>query len=198
MAIIVIPSRIEEKIRDLFDTDQEVAAWFLAEKRGRALVVHTIENGPPGQEGNVSPLQMIPEKTLQMVKRQRDRYELLSRHLHTRSYGSTILPFDPYWTITVNDGQFSPGQIVDGKFYVSRKYAPGQDGGDSLALERLVDFGRAREVDLSRTLFIHPSYGQEGKPMHRDLVDIRGYEYDPSQRFRVKDIPISIGPISRR
>ena len=190
MAIVVIPSRIEEKIRTLFDTDQEVAAWFLAERRGRVLSVRTLEHSLPGLDNSVSPLQMIPDETLQKVKREKDTYELLSGHLHTRSYRSTIQPFDPYWTVTVDDGHFSPGQVVDGKFYVSRKILPGGKGGDSRVLEALMGWGKANGIQLTKTLFIHPAYGSEKRIMRPDLLSIHGYEFDPSHRFRVKDVPI--------
>ena len=47
-------------------------------------------------------------------------------------------------------------------------------------------------LKLKKTIFVHPAYGTEGKLMSRDLVAITCYEYDQSQKFGIKELPLIV------
>jgi len=191
MTFIEIPPEIEQKLKIIFDTNYEIAVWFLAHHKENKLRIEKFLHSPLGHKMHVSPLSVSIDECVNFVK-DHTEYELISGHLHSRAYGNIIKPFDPYWTITVKEGNFFPGDIIDGRFYVSKKYIAGQEGGDSHGIARLAEFGIARGINLTKTLFVHPRYGSEGKEMCPDLVDIHAYEVAPSQRFKVNELSVIV------
>ncbi|MFH1276093.1 MAG: hypothetical protein ABIH82_03200 [Candidatus Woesearchaeota archaeon] len=192
MHCIELPLKIGQHIKTLFNTDYEVAIWFLAQKVDEKLKVKRMIHSPPDREKNVSPLNISLQELEELVQitKQDSAYELITGHMHSRTYGRQIEIFDPYWTVTVNDGDFSPGQIVDGRFYVSKKYQIGQQGGDSHSLRGLVEFGKAKGIPLTKHIFVHPKYGSEGNMMTPELVNIDAYELDQTQRFGVRELSV--------
>ena len=188
MSLIIIPSALEREIKQTFDTNYEVGCFFLAVKEPDALVI-TEHLFVPFSESSVSPLflNQVPDSFL---KAPEDRYELLTGHMHARKYGEQIEKFDPYWTIGQNPLLYTPGDIVDGKFYVTKKAL---SQGDSDGLKRWCEyFKQTRSKVVDKTIFIHPHYGSEGTLMTPELVAITTYHYDPTLPFNIKEIPITI------
>lgn len=174
-------------LQDAFDTDDEYCLALLVRKEGDRLV--TVQFNLSLGEINSTSMQDVMAHYIPRSREEPHIYEVIPGHAHSRAYGHTIEPFDPYWTIAQAEG-LVPGSIVDGKFYVTKKL---DNGGDSKAFEGLcTSFGRVTKVNINRTLFVHPRYGSEGNPMTRELVQLTAYGFAPASRFKVREIPIEI------
>lgn len=191
MEKVEISQELEDTIKQLFNTDVELGGYFLAEKENGVL---RIINGKLSEHKDLSAsVNYLPREYVDLVRAEPDRYEILSAHFHSRSYGKMIEEYDPYWTITQDDGNFRPGQKVDGKFYVSRQdYRwKGKSIGDSDVVEFLAQqLKQNNGLDVRKALFIHPKHFTEGTQMNPDKVAITCYEHDPNARFRVNEVPV--------
>lgn len=192
MARIIIPGTLEDEIKRVFDNNNEVGCYFLAEADGDALHVglhHFISSEPNSFDAKF--VAAAPEDFLARVKENPARYALLPGHMHSRKYGDRIEIFDPYFTLPNETPGHSPGDIVEGKFFVSRK--PGR-AGDVGAVRKWAEYFQiVHGISVPHTVFVHPAYGSEGDTIRPDLVQIAAYELDPAMRFGVRDVPIEIG-----
>lgn len=110
--------------------------------------------------------------------------------MHSRKYGERIEIFDPYFTLPNETLGHSPGDIVNGEFFVSRK---SRRAGDVGAVKKWAEyFKTVHGISVPYTLFVHPTYGSEGDAMRPDIVAIAAYTLDPSARFGVRDVPVEI------
>jgi hypothetical protein len=188
MTSIIIPAALEQAIKENFDTNYEVGCFFLAAREIDSLVIRE-HLFIPFSENNVSAsfLNNIPPHFLSAPE---EEYEIVTGHMHSRKYGDQIESFDPYWTIPQNSSLYQPGEIVDGKFFVTRKE---RAQGDSGALKHWTEyFKTTRFKEVDKTLFIHPHYGSEGRQMTPDLVSITAYRYAANLPFNVEELHIMI------
>jgi len=181
-----IHSEVLEVVRSRFDSTLELAGWFLAQN---GLVMQT--DLTVGEENNISPLSVrIPSDFIEMVKANPLEYKIMMGHMHSVPYGKKIREFDPYWTVRPESEtpSLNPGDIIDNRFFVSRKPAAERRKGDSGSFQAICEYGEVIRIDLSQTLFIHPAYGSEDATMQPSGIEITIYQFDPASRFLVREL----------
>ena len=183
--IIELTKGLEEKLKDEFNSDLELSIWLLAKVKEERLIIEQAELTK--DRPNNASATTVPENYLKLVKESSENYELLTGHMHSRTYGKKIEIFDPYWTISQDN--YTPGQIIEEKFYVTRKEKSKGDTEGIIAREL---YGKAIGIRLNKTLFIHAAYRSEGDIMTRELVKISAYEIDLSNNHKLKELKVII------
>ena len=185
MAPLIIPADLDIRVRQLFDSDNEVGLWLLAEQHGEQTVPREYRLYQDGEDSVDARLVAgCPKEFLDAVKGDPSRYELIPGHMHSRRDGSLIQVYDPYWTIPHETPGCQPGTIVEGEFFV---HPQPRRKGDSGAFQGGANYFKdVHEIAIRRHLFVHPQYGSEGHGMASELLDYTVYELDPTSRFGVR------------
>ena len=134
--VIYLAGDINDEIVRIFDNNLEIPLCFLGEKIYENLFLREFKHDI--DSANSTSMQNLMVDYLPIVKKDPERYELVSGHIHSRKYGEKVELFDPYWTLVQGEG-LTPGDIVEGRFFVTKK--PNSKG-DLGALRSLYAFLR--------------------------------------------------------